>query len=93
MLERLEVLRQQRFLSDLDVHFARLMGRLAGGNRPELLLAAALVSRVTGSGSVCLNIPAYAGRPLVEPDGTGEPLLAPDTPAWLSALRASPVVD
>jgi exodeoxyribonuclease V alpha subunit len=87
----LEALRQRQVLTDLDVHFARLMERLAGDSSPQLSLAAGLLSRATGSGSVCLNLHAAAGRTVAELD-TDEALRAPEAPSWIAVLRASPVV-
>ena len=43
-------------LSPLDLHFARLMMRLDAGGEPEVALAAALVSRATGQGHICLDL-------------------------------------
>lgn len=43
-------------LSFLDIHFARFMEGLAGGDMPELALAAALASSAVGRGHVCLDL-------------------------------------
>ncbi|MDG4606046.1 MAG: hypothetical protein P9D89_08225, partial [Candidatus Contendobacter sp.] len=63
------MLRQPGLLTDLDLHFARLMVRLAGGDPSEhsllpqgeglgasasLALAAALASHATGQGDICV---------------------------------------
>lgn len=42
--------------SELDIHFARLMTRFCGKEVPELFLAAALVSRATSEGHICLGL-------------------------------------
>jgi len=39
-------------LSELDIHFARLITRISGQESPGLFLAAALVSRATSEGPV-----------------------------------------
>ena len=63
---------------------------LAGGGRAALALAAALVSRTTGEGHVCLDLCAAAGR---APFGDSVPgLQAPELEQWREALRASGVV-
>ena len=49
---------------ELDRHFARFLERLAGGARPELALAAALVSHQRTDGGICLDLAAVAGRSL-----------------------------
>lgn len=82
-------LRSQGLLTDLDVHFAELMGRLADDRRCELLLAAAFTSQRTGAGDVCLRLDEWAGRSV----GIGEEWLTlPTCAAWEGLLRESPVV-
>ena len=62
----------------------------AGDGRTALALAAALVSRTTGEGHVCLDLCAAAGR---APFGDSVPgLQAPELEQWREALRASGVV-
>ena len=87
---RLDVLRAAGHLSDLDVHLADLMARLAGDDGPDLLYAAALASHRTGEGHVCADLAAVAGGPLVAgaADAPGTPSLA----AWTDALRRTTVV-
>jgi exodeoxyribonuclease V alpha subunit len=86
----LGALRDAGHLSDLDVHLAELMARLAGDDGPALLYAAALASHRTGEGHVCADLAAVAGGPLVAgvPDAPGTPPLA----AWTAALRRTAVV-
>jgi exodeoxyribonuclease V alpha subunit len=88
--DRLVALRDAGALGDLDVHLALSLARIAGDDAPELLWAAALASQRTGSGHVCADLAAVAGRPLVEavPDAP----VMPDLDAWSAALRATPVV-
>ncbi|HEX7043193.1 MAG TPA: exodeoxyribonuclease V subunit alpha [Burkholderiales bacterium] len=89
MLARLERLAAAQAISELDLHFARLMVRLGGS--PEVGLAACLVSQALGDGDVCLDLREKAGRLLFE-DGAAGALAAPPLAEWLEALRASPVV-
>jgi hypothetical protein len=58
-----EVLLQ--IFSDLDRHFGRLMEKLSGGDNPDVFLAAALASRSSREGHVCLDLAEFAGKPLV----------------------------
>ncbi|MGB5063981.1 MAG: hypothetical protein WBQ37_09490, partial [Candidatus Competibacter sp.] len=58
----LSVLYEQGSLTDLDVHFARFMNRLADGGSPELALAAALASHASGQGDICINLRQWARR-------------------------------
>lgn len=90
--------------SDLDRHFGRLMEELAGGNNPDLFLAAALASRSSRGGHICLDLAEYAGKPLV-PDVEGERedertqevseasfLSCPPLSSWEKTLRTASVV-
>lgn len=73
----------------IDRHFAQFLERLAGGHQPGLALAAALASRASGDGHVCLDLPRAAdGWPKAEarPEVLGRPT------AWIGQLRQSPVV-
>src|SRR5262249_60492980 len=90
LVAQLAALRDAGHLTDLDVHLADLLARLAGGATPELVLAAALVSHRTGEGNVCADLMAAAGRPLVE--GAPDAPIAPDLASWTAALRATSVV-
>jgi exodeoxyribonuclease V alpha subunit len=76
-------------LSDLDRSFARLMARLSGPDDGALELAAALVSRASAEGNICLELTGYAGASLA---GGKTTLRCPDFERWVSALRKSPVV-
>ncbi len=76
-------------LSALDFHFARLMMRLGASREPELALAAALVSRATGQGHICLDL-RVAPRGFL--DNREAAKLVPDFEPWYETLRKSPVV-
>lgn len=82
-------LRAQVPLTDLDLHFARLTGRLAGDQRPELLTAAALTSHVTGAGDVCLQLDQWGGCTIGE---GGDTVRLPALAEWIKLLRDSSVV-
>lgn len=90
MLEQLEVLCQQQYLNDLDLHFAHLMVRLAGDSAPELVLGAGLASHWTGNGHVCIDLNELAGRPVL--NGRDDSPRAPELVQWLTVLQACPVV-
>ncbi|WP_025322071.1 exodeoxyribonuclease V subunit alpha [Deferrisoma camini] len=83
----LEPLETEGLIGPLDVEFARLVARLSGDARAELLLAAALTSRAVTLGHVCLPLAAPAravGR---------EDLPALPSPGrWAEALARSPAV-
>ena len=83
----LEGLLERGLIRDLDLQFARLMGRLAKASGEPLLLAAALTSRAAGEGHVCLELAPIAGAPLEEGGESAPPL-----EAWRTALLTSGVV-
>jgi exodeoxyribonuclease V alpha subunit len=94
MIPTLEVLREGKVLSALDEHFARSVSRVAGEDRPEVQLAAALVSRDVSNGHVCLDLARIGERSVLE-DEDGAPvegLQWPDVESWLAMLRSSPLV-
>lgn len=82
MLKSLEAARRLGQLSDLDVHFARLIADQ--GDSPPVVLAAALLSQLTSTGHVCLDLAALAEQAVLE--GISAPPLAD----WMAALQAHP---
>jgi exodeoxyribonuclease V alpha subunit len=83
MLKHIESARRQGLLSDLDMHFARLMAGY--GESPPVVLAAALLSQLTSAGHVCLDLAALAEQPVL--DGS---VSAPPLDDWLAALNEHP---
>ena len=79
-------------LTPLDIHFARFMESLCGGDAPELSLAAALVSSDTRQGHICLDISGTSGKPLPWTMEEGDPLVCPELNQWCARLRESIVV-
>jgi len=79
-------------LSLLDIHFARFTARVAGGDVPELSLAAALVSSYTRQGHICLDLSSVSGGELLEGENGGEPIVCPELKEWLRKLGKSTVV-
>jgi len=76
----------------VDLHFARQMEALAGGDAPELLLAAALASHRVGEGDVCLDLVRCRGFPLLHGDGDTDRLQVPAPEAWSNVLHTRSVV-
>lgn len=85
----LTLLENSGWLTALDKRFARFMGRLHGDPTPEVLWAAALVSRCTGMGHVCLDLRNPSGGL-----GWEGPLPASiaSPQQWIGKLRKSAVV-
>ena len=78
--------------SKLDMHFAKLMVRLAGKDLPELFLAAALVGKATREGHICLDLSSLETRSLAPEVSTGEAPVYPDLYEWIKKLRSVNVV-
>ena len=81
-----------RFFAPLDLHFARFLAGLATVAEDEVFLAAALLSRATGAGDVCLDLADVAGRPVPAAAGIDSPAAFPELGAWIAALRSCAVV-
>jgi exodeoxyribonuclease V alpha subunit len=90
MLSWLDELRHDGQITDLDVHFARFICRLANDDSPELVLGAALVSHHTADGHVCVNLPALGQTAFGQGAAAGVTL--PSAERWVKVLRRSAVV-
>lgn len=75
-------------LRAVDFHFARRLEALAGGDAPELLLAAALASHRVGEGDVCLELDRCRELPLLRDAADADGPRLPALVAWVDALRA-----
>jgi exodeoxyribonuclease V alpha subunit len=87
-----ELLKKSGFFSGLDVHFARFMEKVSGTSSPSLRLAAALVSRSTREGHICLDLSATAGEKLIDEGDFEETIVCPKLPLWKKELLGREVV-
>ena len=87
ILKTLEPYAAAGAFSPLDLHFARFMAKLAGTESAELVLAAALVSRQTGTGHICLDLNEAAGKNVAQTS-----LACPEFAHWTEVLAKSSVV-
>ena len=78
--------REQGLLTDLDIQFAQLIGRLSNQSDP-VVLAACLLSKMVGEGHSCISLKKIACRPVL-----GTSMIAPSLGKWLDYLKQSPVV-
>ena len=78
--------------SRIDTHFARFI--LDYSNDPDLdvFLAAALVSRATANGDICLTLDSMSGAVLVEKLAGQDPVLCPPAEKWRQKLETHPTV-
>ncbi len=75
--------------SPLNRYFGSFICRLADDPDPDLFLAAALVSRATENGDICLDLTTIVEQLAWE---QAEPLPLPKLKTWIDKLGSSPVV-
>ena len=82
---------QLGLIRELDYHFARLISELANEPPDGVPLAAALVSRQTGEGDVCLHLADWAGRAAFEelPELSAPPPTNAPCQVTISPLRVT----
>jgi exodeoxyribonuclease V alpha subunit len=79
-------------LEHIDTHFARFIGQTAGSQDPDLIMSAALVSRATRNGNVCLHLRQHAGKRVTLPGVSASPHTLPAFDTWCRQLMRQPVV-
>ena len=89
----IEALFRQGHIGEIDRYLAALIAELTGDEDGDVPLAAAMASRNTREGHICIDLKAVAGRHW---PGTPEPvssdLLLPELEDWRARLAASPAV-
>ncbi len=78
--------------SEIDIHFARFILRFSVDPDPDLFLAAALVSRATANGDICLNLDSMSEAVLLEEPAGGDPVRCPPAVKWRQKLKAHTAV-
>ena len=86
------ILRTAGIFSDIDIHFARFIARFGAQDEPHVFLTAALASRATGSGDICLDLAAAAGTLVSEKQVGGDAVVCPSLVEWRKKLISSPAV-
>ena len=88
-----ETLLRHGHIGEIDRHLAALIADLTGGEDEDAPLAAALASRYSRDGHICIDLKEIAGRHWPEiPGHDSDNLLLPEREAWLARLAASPAV-
>ncbi len=87
----LQRLQDGGLLTALDVHFAVFIGKLAQTEDDPVPLAAALVSRATGQGNVCLDLAEVADTVLAAPQAGLPVIHCPGLSRWRQHLDRTPV--
>ena len=85
------LLLSEDYFEPIDIHFARFMVQLSKSGGKELILAGALVSRLSREGHTCLNLNDI-NTGLMGKDPKADVLELPSPEAWISNLRSCPVV-
>ena len=80
------------YLSEINVHFGRFIAGLDNNNNPDIILAAALVSRATGDGDGYLDLNSMSRNPIPLGINGKKRLESPPLSQWLKTLRQSRVV-
>ena len=79
-------------LNEIDIHFAKFIGRLSATDDPDIKLAAAIVSHVTGKGDVCLDLDSTGQNIFSDELLETESIVWPEIGVWQTKLRKNPVV-
>jgi exodeoxyribonuclease V alpha subunit len=89
----IELLFKDGTFSVLDYYFTRTLGRMANETDPLVLLAAAIVSRETARGQICVDLEMLAELPVLTLTGEAvSGLRWPGKKVWMTALSKSPLV-
>lgn len=83
---------ESELFSDIDREFARFIARTTTQAPPEVLIAAALVSRARGDGHTCLDLKSTAGTELRSASPETGIVQLPKLPAWRQALSGPSAV-
>ncbi len=78
--------------SDIDLHFARFIARFGAAAEPHVFLAAALASRASGNGDICLDLAAAADTRLIDKQDGPDAVVCPSLADWRPKLLSSPAV-
>jgi exodeoxyribonuclease V alpha subunit len=88
----LSQLHERGVVSAIDVELAHLCQRLDPSASPWVALTAALVSRATQAGHVCLDLRLSATQPLLDADEAAVNVELPSLSDWQAQLGRSPLV-
>ncbi|MCJ7774406.1 MAG: exodeoxyribonuclease V subunit alpha [Desulfobacterales bacterium] len=86
MNDRITYLYHNLSLSNIDRHFANYIQEISSSNEFEIHAAAALVSRSTRTGNVCLDLNNITGEQLFDSTELDLPINLPKLNAWIDKL-------
>jgi len=76
----------------MDLHFAGFILRFCVDPDPDIFLAAALVSRATANGDICLNLDSVSETIVLEEQAGHGPVFCPPSEKWRQQLKAHSAV-
>jgi exodeoxyribonuclease V alpha subunit len=77
------------YLSEIDVHFGKFIAGFDKNDRPDIFIAAALVSRATGEGDGFFDLNSITRKPILSDINDEETLKSPQLSEWLNTLSQS----
>jgi len=86
------ILSSSGIFSEIDIHFAGFISRFAVDPAPDIFLAAAMVSRATANGDICLNLDSVSETILLEEQPGHAPVFCPPPEKWRRQLQAHTAV-
>jgi len=78
--------------SDIDIHFARFIMRFSADGDPDIFLGAALASRATANGDICLDLHSVSSTSLFEKHDAPDTVVCPPLVQWRQKLYSSSAV-
>ena len=88
----LNSLLEKGIFSEIDLHFAKFIADFSADKDTQIFLAAAMVSRATGGGDICLNLETAFDHLQIDKHIQGESIQRPKLAVWLEKLKSSPAV-
>ena len=78
--------------SPIDLHFAQFIDGFSDNRDPNVFLAAALTSRATAAGDICLDLESISDAKLSEETAPRYSVVTPQLHTWRRSLLAHPAV-
>ena len=78
--------------SQIDLHFARFIDGFSDSRDPSVFLAAALTSRSTAAGDICLDLESMSDAELSEETSPLNSAVTPELHTWRRSLMAHPAI-
>ena len=91
-MDKIKRLKGLEGVHPLDYYFSQLMAELGDSDDDSLMLATCLLSQATANKHVCLFLPAFSGKVVLDGDNTHAAIQCPDLHQWIKSLRTSPVI-